>query len=314
MAPATSTPIGLLVIEILPEDIMTRLRALFDVHVFTTLDALRPIASTIRAIATGGGPGVPEAVMNMLPNLQIIAVNGVGTDAIDLAEAKKRGIRVTTTAGLPTDDVADLAMALTLDLKRNVLPNDRFVREGKWRNGMPPLASSLTGCRMGIAGFGHIGQAIGRRAAACEMQVGYYARRKLENSALPYFADITALAEWADVLMLAVPGGAATENMVDEKVLKALGPAGYLVNIARGSVVDQAALLKALKTHAIAGAGLDVFLNEPNIDPEYFTLKNTVLQPHQGSATVQTRQRMGDNVIGNLEAFFAGKPLLTPVV
>ncbi|WP_231118954.1 2-hydroxyacid dehydrogenase [Oecophyllibacter saccharovorans] len=313
-----NTGIGLLVLETFPEDVMARLRKSFDVHSFTTLEAVQPYADSIRAIATGGGPGVPPALMAMLPNLQIIAVNGVGTDAIDLGEAEARGIRVTTTAGLPTSDVADLAMALTLDVKRNILPNDRFMREGRWREGPPPLSSSLTGCRMGIAGFGQIGQAIGRRAQACEMEVGYFSRRPVQEngkpSPLPYFPDILSLASWADVLMLVVPGGPATRGMVNAEVLKALGPNGYLVNVARGSVVDEPALIEALRHKTIRAAGLDVFWNEPDINPAFFTLENTVLQPHQGSATVQTRQKMGDNVIENLLNFFAGKPLLTPLV
>lgn len=306
--------IGLLVLaSTYPADILERFKESFEVHLFTSREALLPSADSIRAIATDGGTGVPDDIMTMLPNLQIIAVNGVGTDAINLTEAKKRGIQVTITAGLSTNDVADLAMALTLDIKRNILPNDRFVREGKWGSGMPSLSSSLAGSRMGIAGFGHIGQAIGRRARASEMEVGYYARRPVAECALPYFKDILSLAAWADVLVLAVPGGAATHNMVNAEVLEALGAEGYLVNIARGSVVDESALIAALKNKTIRAAGLDVFWNEPDINPAFFTLENTVLQPHQGSATVQTRQKMGDNVVNNLLAFFSGKPLLTPV-
>ncbi|WP_168194416.1 2-hydroxyacid dehydrogenase [Formicincola oecophyllae] len=279
--------------------------------------SLAPVAGSITAIATAGAPGVPQPIMDMLPNLKMVAVNGVGTDAINLQACKERGIAVSTTQGLQTDAVADMAMALLLAVKRHVVFNDRYVREGLWATkGYPPLGSGLAGNKLGLVGYGTIGQAIAERARAFRMEVGYFCRHEVagqKGAGARFFPALAEMASWCDDLVLILPGGPATQNLVDGAILRALGAQGCLVNVARGSVVDEPALLKALQERTIMGAGLDVFWNEPDINKAFFSLDNVVLSPHQGSATIQTRVAMARNVLDNLLAFFADRPLLTPV-
>ncbi|GBQ08231.1 2-hydroxyacid dehydrogenase [Saccharibacter floricola] len=305
----------LLLLEPLPDQTETTLAQHFTLHRFTTLADLTPIAPSIRAVATGGSYGIDPEVMATLPALEIIAVNGVGLDRVDLTEARRRQIRVTVTTDISTSDVADSAMLLLLTLKRNFTENQAYLRSGQWAtNGMPPSAHSLTGLKLGVAGFGRIGQAIARRAEASDMKVAYFNRTQREKSSLPFFAELKDLAQWSDVLVVSLPAVPGTQNLINADILNALGPTGVLINIARGSIVDEKALIHALNNGIIAGAGLDVFQNEPNINPEFFTLENTVVQPHQGSATVETRSKMGKNIIDNLLAHFEGRPLLTPVI
>lgn len=303
----------LLLLEPLPAPTMEALTKDFTLLQFSTLDALKEVAPTIRAVATGGSYGVAPEIMAALPNLEIIAVNGVGLDRIDLTEAKKRAIRVTVTTDISTDDVADMAMLLLLALKRNLRANETFLRKGTWADGtLPPLAHSLKGRKLGIAGFGRIGQAVAQRAQASAMEVAYFSGHHHANSPLAFEPDLKALAHWADVLVLTLPATAQTKGLINAEILEALGKDGVLINTARGSVVDEDALLTALQNKTIAGAGLDVFQNEPKINPAFFALENVVLQPHQGSATIETRLAMGQNIIDNLHAYFSGKPLLTP--
>ncbi|AFW01530.1 dihydrofolate reductase [Gluconobacter oxydans] len=304
----------ILAIDQFPPAIKERLKSLFTVHQYEGIEALSPYANKIRGVATGGGSGLPRPIMDALPALEVISVNGVGTDQIDLEDARQRKIGVATTLGTLTDDVADMAIVLTLAVMRETVLNDRLVREGKWPTQPLPLSRSVTKKRMGIAGFGHIGQAIAHRAAAFGMDLAYFNSRPRAESQLRFEPDLKALAEWSDVLVLAVSGGPRSANMVNAEILDALGPDGVLINIARGSVVDEAALLSALKQKRIAGAGLDVFQNEPNINPEFFTLENTVLQAHQASATIETRTVMGNLMVDNLVAHFEGKSLLTPIL
>lgn len=302
--------IDLLLVEPLPAPILEMLEERFTLHHFTTIDALTPIAHTIRAIATGGGSGVKDAIMDALPNLEIISVNGVGTDAINLEKAKERHIHVTITAGLLTEDVADMAMMLTLSLRRNLLANEAHLRSGSWENNNPPLSHSLNKAKIGIAGFGHIGQAIAQRAAAFNMEVAYYNRNKKE-SPYHFIPNLIDLAKWSDIFVVAVSGGPQTAGMINAEILEALGQESVLINIARGSIINEADLLHALKEGKISGAGLDVFQNEPKINHDFFALKNTILQPHQASATFETRQKMGENIVHNLFAHFDNKPLIT---
>ncbi|MBA5725810.1 2-hydroxyacid dehydrogenase [Bombella favorum] len=313
MTASSWTKQHLLLLEPLPEPTLASLAEYFIIHPFTNMDDLAKIAPDIRAIATGGSYGVAPEVMAALPHLEIIAVNGVGLDKIDLTGAQKRHIRVTVTTDISTNDVADMAMLLLLALKRNLKTNEQFLLDGNWAAGkLPPLAHSLNGRKLGIAGFGRIGQAVARRAQASNMEVAYFNPHPREGSTLTFEPSLKALAAWADILVITLPATAATKNIVNADILAALGKNGVLINTARGSVIDEEALLTALKSKSIAGAGLDVFQNEPTINPAFLTLDNVVLQPHQASATIETRLAMGQNIIDNLLAYFSGKPLLTP--
>ncbi len=275
--------------------------------------AFAAAAPRIRAISASGESKVPRELIAQLPALEIISVFGVGYDGVDVAAARERGIAVTHTPNVLNDEVADLAIALVLAVSRRLIEADRYVRSGQWTKGPMPLARKVSGARMGIVGLGRIGLAIARRAEAFGMTIAYTSRNPRPDSPYPYFKSAAALAAEVDFLVVITPGGAGTLKLIDAEVLAALGKTGYLVNVARGSVVDEPALVAALKSGAIAGAGLDVFENEPNVPSELFALDNVVLTPHVGSATWQTRQAMADLAFGNLEAHFAGRPLLSPV-
>lgn len=265
--------------------------------------------ATTRAIAGGGMTKVDQSLLDRLPALEIIAIHGVGHDRIDLPAVRARGIRVTTTPVL-TDDVADLAVALIYAVLRNLAANDRAARDGTWH---VPLSHRVTGRRIGIFGLGRIGMAIAERVAPFAGEVLYTARAEKPDVAWRYQPDITALAEASDVLILAAPGGTATDRIVDAQVLQRLGRDGVLVNIARGSLVDQDALVAALAAGAIAGAGLDVFTDEPAIPDALKTMPQVVLSQHQGSATAECRAEMAQLVLDNLDAHFSGRPLPTPL-
>ena len=275
---------------------------------------LKEHAASARGLATFGPAGADAALMDALPKLEIISNFGVGVDAIDLDAAKQRRIIVTNTPDVLNDCVADTAMALTVNVMRRFPQAEGYLRAGSWAaKGAYPLTTSLGGKTMGILGLGRIGEAIAKRAQAFGMKIRYHNRRK-KDAAHPYDADPATLAKNSDVLMIVTPGGPETEKLVGAKVLDALGPEGYLVNIARGSVVDEPVLLRYLQEKKIAGAGLDVFADEPRVPPEFFRLENAVLLPHVGSATVETRTAMGNLQVDNLLAHFAGKPVLTRVV
>lgn len=274
---------------------------------------LKQHAPQVRALATFGPAGADAKLMDALPKLELISNFGVGVDAIDLDAAKKRNIIVTNTPDVLNDCVADTAMALAVNVMRKFPQAEGYLRAGHWAaKGAYPLTTSLGGKTMGILGLGRIGEAIARRAQAFGMKIRYHNRNR-KNVAYPYDADAVALAKNSDLLMIVTPGGAATDKLVNAKVLDALGPQGYLVNIARGSVVDEPVLLKYLQEKRIAGAGLDVFAGEPRVPPEFFKLDNAVLLPHVGSATLETRTAMGNLQVDNLLAHFAGKPVLTRV-
>jgi len=309
-------PIDVLTAARLWPPMMEALHGAFRVHDRTHQEdpaAFAAIAPRIRAIAASGESKVPRELIAQLPALEIVSVFGVGYDGIDVAAARERGIAVTHTPNVLNDEVADLAMALVLAVSRRLVEADRYVRTGAWAKGPMPLARKVSGARMGIVGLGRIGNAIARRAEAFGMSIAYTARAEKADAPYPYFATAEALAREVDFLVVITPGGAATRKLIDAKVLAALGKKGYLVNVARGSVVDEPALVEALRAGTIAGAGLDVFENEPNVPAELLALDNVVLTPHVGSATWQTRQAMADLSFGNLQAHFAGKPLLSPV-
>ena len=295
---------------------MESLHAAFRVHDRThqsDATAFAAAAPRIRAIAASGESKVPRELIAQLPALEIISVFGVGYDGIDVAAARERGIAVTHTPNVLNDEVADLAIALVLAVSRRLIEADRYVRSGQWSKGPMPLARKVSGARLGIVGLGRIGMAIAKRAEAFGMSIAYTSRTARPQAPYPYFGSAAALAAEVDFLVVITPGGAGTRKLIDANVLAALGKKGYLVNVARGSVVDEQALVEALQAGTIAGAGLDVFENEPNVPAELLALDNVVLTPHVGSATWQTRQAMADLAFANLEAHFAGRPLLSPV-
>jgi hydroxypyruvate reductase len=275
--------------------------------------AFAQIAPRIKAIAGGGESQVTRDLMAQLPALEMISVFGVGYDRYDVAAARERGIPITNTPDVLTDDVADMGISLMLAVARAIPQADKYVREGKWPSGPMPLARKVTGARLGIVGLGRIGSAIARRAAGFDMSIAYTSRNKVTDSPYTYYPTPAALAAEVDFLMVITPGGASTKGLINAEVLKALGSNSYLINVARGSVVDETALITALQSNVIAGAALDVFENEPHVPAALCAMSNVVLAPHVASATWQTRRAMADLAFGNLQAHFAGKPLLTPV-
>lgn len=248
------------------------------------------------------------------PALKIVACSSVGYDAIDVDALTERGMKFTNTPDVLTNDVADMALLLMLAVRRRLLQGDHYVRSGDWgRLGMMPLTTRTEGSRVGIVGLGRIGGAIAARCSVLGQEIGYHSRSEKDDSNYSYFSDLVKLAEWADILVAATPGGSQTEGLISRDVLHALGPDGTLVNISRGSVVDESALIEALTTGKLGSAGLDVYLNEPEPDKAFAGMDNVVLYPHHASGTVQTRDAMAQLVVDNLAAYFAGKALLTPV-
>ncbi|HLX79739.1 MAG TPA: 2-hydroxyacid dehydrogenase [Burkholderiales bacterium] len=277
-------------------------------------DAALKSAAGRRGLAHFGHSKVDGRLMDALPKLEIISNFGVGVDQIDLDAAKKRNIIVTNTPDVLNDCVADCAMALVLNTLRKFPQSEGYLRSGYWPTRGPyPLTTSIGGKTMGILGLGRIGEAIARRALGFGMKIRYHNRNQ-KTVPYPYDADLVTLAKNSDVLMIVTPGGAETAKLVNAKVLDALGPQGFLVNVARGSVVDEPVLLRYLQERRIAGAGLDVFEHEPKVPPEFFSLDNAVLFPHVASATAETRKAMGDLQVENLHLHFAGKPVKTRVV
>ncbi len=289
--------------------------AAFDSHLLPGLDAaaLAQLAPTVRGMAGSGDSKVPAALIAQLPALEVISIMGVGYDGVDVAAAKARGIMVTHTPNVLNDDVADLAIGLMLSAARQLPAADRYVRSGQWLHGAMPLARKMSGARLGLVGMGRIAQAIAQRALGFGMSVAYTARSAKADLPFAYHPNAEALAAAVDFLVVITPGGDGTRHLIDAAVLKALGPKGFLVNVARGSVVDESALIDALESGAIAGAGLDVFADEPRVPDRLLALHKVVLTPHIGSGTQATRQAMADLAFNNLAAHFAGQPVLTPV-
>jgi lactate dehydrogenase-like 2-hydroxyacid dehydrogenase len=275
---------------------------------------LTEVGGNVRAIATRGEIGASAELMKALPRLEIVSCYGVGTDAIDLTHAKATGIRVTNTPNVLTADVADIGVGLLLAVARQIPQADRYVRDGRWRNANMHLVTRVHGKKVGVVGMGRIGVEVAKRLAAFDCPIAYFDLNQRSDLPYTFVPNLTALAEQSEFLIVTLAGGASTHKIINADVLQALGRDGILINISRGSTVDEAALLDALERNVIKGAGLDVFWNEPNIDERFLTLENVVLQPHHASGTVETRQAMGKLVRDNLAAHFARQPLLTPVI
>ena len=272
------------------------------------------LAANGARIRAHAGSGVQAELMDKLPNLEIIASFGVGFDNIDTAGAKARNIRVTNTPDVLNDAVAEITIGLMISLARRIPQGDQFVRNGKWPGGNFGLFSELTGKTVGILGLGRIGKEIATRAQAMKMRVVYYGRHHQPSVPHIYYDDLEEMARDSDWLVVIAPGGKGTEGIVSRKVLEALGPKGMLVNVARGTLIDEAALVELLQNGGLGGAALDVFENEPEVPAALFGLDNVVLSPHQGSATHQTRDAMGALLVANLDRHFAGEPLISAVV
>jgi lactate dehydrogenase-like 2-hydroxyacid dehydrogenase len=301
-----------------PPSTVTTLADRFELHHFTIFPlpegTLSPeLKARITAIATEANRGATRALIMSLPKLEIIACFGVGVDAIDLAAARERGIPVTNTPGILADECADLAIGMMLASARQIVLADRYVRSGDWLKGPIRLGHSVGSKTIGVVGLGGIGRAIADRAQAFRMRVLWHGPRPKPAVPYEYVPDLVEMARRSDFLMVACKGGEETRGLISAAVMDALGPEGTLINIARGSVVDEGAMIERLRDGRLGHAALDVFLNSPRIAPAFLELPNVLLQPHHGSATVETRTAMGQLMIDNLTAHFAGQKLLTPV-
>ncbi len=296
-----------------------RLAAEFDTHLLASeADPQAFLAAhggEFEGFVTSAGVGFNAATLELMPKLRVVSSFGVGLDKLDLAAAKARGIAVGYTPDVLNDCVADLAMVLMLDVARRVSEADRYVRRGGWTTpGVAsfPLARKVSGAKLGIVGLGRIGQTIAKRAGGFEMDIRYHSRRPVDGAPWRHEPSLTELARWCDFLVVITAGGAGTKHLINAQVLDALGPRGFIVNVARGSVIDEAALVRALVDKRIAGAGLDVFENEPQVPTELFTLDNVVLLPHIASGTQETRQAMADRTFENLQGFLRDGRMVSP--
>lgn len=274
---------------------------------------LESSGTDVTVAVTSGKSGVSGELMRSLPQLRAVVNFGVGYDGTDTDAAAQRGIRISNTPDVLTDCVADLAVSHLLNVCRRLPAADRFVRTGAWTDGAFPLARRVSGQHVGVVGYGRIGQAAARRLDGFGCTISYHSRTPVQDASHRYEPDLETLARNCDSLIVTAPGGAGTAGLISASVLKALGPGGYLVNVSRGSVVDEPALIAALQSGAIAGAALDVFLDEPNVPAGLRECANVVLSPHVGSGTIETRAAMMDLVLANLDTFLAEGRLLTPV-
>ena len=266
-----------------------------------------------RVLVTGGKSGADAKLIASMKNLKAIANFGVGYDNVDVVAAAKHGVGVSNTPDVLNDCVADLAMGLLVDTARGLSASERFVRGGNWLKSPFPLMTRVSGKKLGIAGLGRIGRTIAKRAGGFDMDIRYYSRNPVEGVAFQHEKSLVELAKWCDFLMVVVSGGPATKHLVSAEVIEALGPNSFLINVSRGSVVDEEALIRALKDKKIAGAGLDVFADEPKVPPALMELDNVVLLPHMASGTHETRKAMGDLVFANVKSFLETGKLVTPI-
>ncbi|PTM40863.1 2-hydroxyacid dehydrogenase [Bosea sp. 124] len=275
---------------------------------------LREISGRVRGIAAGGGHNrVDGALFDALPNLEIISSFGVGYDHVDAAEAGRRGLIVTNTPDVLTDEVADLAIGLLISTVRQLPQVDRYLREGKWLKAAYPLTTSLRKRSVGIVGLGRIGKAVAHRIEAFGLPIAYHGRSRQADVPYRYYPSLVEMAADVDTLISVAPGGASTHHIINAEVLKALGPNGIVVNVGRGTVIDEKALVEALQNKTILSAGLDVFEDEPRVPAELIAIEHAVLLPHVGSASVHTREQMGQLLVDNLLSWFDDKGPLTPV-
>ncbi len=297
------------------ESAMALFEQRFKLHVLADAADQRALLTSlgprIRALATNGESGASAELMDALPNLEVIVCNGVGVDAVDLAHAAKRGIRVTNTPGVLTEDVADMGMGLLLATVRQIPQCDAYVRSGKWGHTPLPLTARVFGKKIGILGMGRVGRAFAHRAAAFDLTISYHDRICFDDLGYTYYDNVVDLARDSDFLVICASANSENKASIGGAVLDALGKDGFLINIARGSIVNEPVLVEYLQEKRIAGAGIDVFWNEPAIDPRFWKLDNVVLQAHRASATTETRAAMAQLAFDNLSAFFDGKPLLT---
>jgi lactate dehydrogenase-like 2-hydroxyacid dehydrogenase len=272
------------------------------------------VAGIVRACVTNGHSGPPPEWIDRMPKLEIIGSASVGYDGIPVEYARAKGIPVTNTPDVLNDDVADLAIALMTMTARRLVVADRYVRSGEWpKKGEFPLASRASGKRVGILGMGRIGKEIGKRAEAMNNRIAYHSRRPVADVSWQHYPSLVELAKNSDFLIVIIPATPQTAKIVNRDVMEALGPSGILVNVARGAVVDEEALVEALQSGKLGGAGLDVFAEEPKVPEALFGMDNVVLAPHVGSGTYETRRAMSQLVLDNLDNHFAGKPLLTEI-
>jgi hydroxypyruvate reductase len=309
----------ILMIAPMMPSVMNALETAYTVHKLWEAsnrhELMARVATNVRGVATNGSVGIGGDIISALPNLEIIACYGVGVDAIDLVTAKARGIPVTTTPDVLTADVADIAVGLMIATSRRLVRGDKYVRNLEWgQKGEMPLTRRVTGKRAGIVGLGRVGKALAKRLTAFEMIISYTDLTVQSDQPYTFVPDLTELATSSDFLIVTAAGGQASKKMVNQTVLEALGTKGTLINVSRGSIVDEEALIHALEAGTLGAAGLDVFFNEPHVPEALFKFDNVVLMPHHSSGTVESRSLMGDLIVGNLEAHFAGKPLLTPFV
>lgn len=274
---------------------------------------LREVAGRVRGVVTTGLAGISRAQMDALPKLEIVASFGNPRGTVDLAAVKERGVVVTNTPDSITKPVADLAMGLVVAVMRRISESDRFVRAGTWTARTMSMGRDLGGKTCGIVGLGAIGREVAKRAEAFGMALRYHGPRRKDDVSYPYHADLEELARLSDCLVVTCPLTEATRNLIDARILAALGPEGFLVNIARGPVVDERALIAALRESRIAGAGLDVFWDEPQVPADLIGMDNVVLTPHMGSSTREVREERGRKLLANLRAHFDGKPVTYPV-
>ncbi len=307
----------ILVLKAIYPDAMAALDRHFSLHRLDQADDreafIGKVGPRVRGLVAGGQAPVDASLFDRLPALEIVSNFGVGYDLIDAGEAGRRGLVVTNTPDVLTEDVADLALGLLLAAVRQIPQSDRFLRAGHWPNRTHPLTGTLRGRTVGILGLGRIGRAIARRLEGFGVAIAYHGRRRQSDVAYAFHDTLLGLARAVDVLMVVAPGTAETRNLVDAAVLDALGPEGVVVNVARGSLIDEAALIDALQAGRIGGAGLDVFAQEPHVPAALTALDNVVLLPHVGSASHHTRRAMGMLVVDNLVSWFAGKGPVTPV-
>ncbi|CNK62832.1 2-hydroxyacid dehydrogenase [Yersinia kristensenii] len=309
---------AVLIIAPVMDYLTEKLEQNFTVHklfqITDTAEFFAAQGANIKGIVTRGDIGVTNEVLALLPEVQIISIFGVGTDAVDLDTTRERNIIVTTTPGVLTDDVADTALGLIIATSRRICQADKFLRAGQWPHSSLPLASKVTGKRLGVFGMGRIGQAIARRAAGFDMQIAYTDTVHIESLPYQYVPDLISLAKQSDILVVAISGGKDSIGLIDKTIFAAMPNHALLINIARGSMVNQDDLIRALQQKEIGGAGLDVFADEPNVPQTLIDMDNVVLLPHIASATIETRIQMSDIVFSNIHAHFSGEKAPTAII